>query len=124
MVSDEPGLRGLTTFAMLCGGGKHAHRPPPQPGPTDSPSSARTAVALPHAEAASAEEVQDFEPLCGPEHEPCSAVPRDPSGLPTGVWDVENCAGGDRYVCFFDDEHKPALFLDESSTRCGPPRGG
>ena len=34
--------------------------------------------------------------------------------MPVGVWDVERCSGGDRFVCFDDSHGNPALFADET----------
>jgi len=34
--------------------------------------------------------------------------------MPVGVWDIEQCAGGDRLVCFVSADGTPALFVDES----------
>jgi hypothetical protein len=56
-------------------------------------------------------------PLCGRDHEPCSAVPPDMmngNGAPIGLWDIERCTGGDRNVCFLDGLGNPALFEDET----------
>ena len=106
MVSDEPALRALTNFAMLCGGGKRA-------GATRAPAAAQPAA--PATAVASAEQLAQFQPLCGPRHVHCSVIPIPQNGdMPVGVWDVERCTGGDRFVCFIDTDGSPALFVDES----------
>ena len=63
----------------------------------------------------SAEELAAFRPTCGTAHAPCSDVPVPQADqLPVGVWDVEHCSGGDRFVCFADSEGHPAIWVDES----------
>lgn len=109
-MSDEPGLRSLTEFARVCGAGKTT-APAGAMMNHDGPSGGGAGG---FAEA-SAEELAAFRPTCGTAHEPCSDVPVPLAGqLPVGVWDVEHCSGGDRFVCFGDTSGNPALFLDET----------
>jgi hypothetical protein len=107
-VSDEPGLRSLTDFARVCGAGKTtAPTMMTEKGPSSAGATGFAQV--------SAEELAAFRPTCGTAHAPCSDVPVPLAGeLPVGVWDVEHCSGGDRFVCFADTSGNPALFLDES----------